>query len=78
MSKEEDRIKNSRRRQLDDNAVNRQVKIALTNHAPVDEPHKFAKHHAMNCGDPRCVMCVRILGEHLNNSQHKNKDFSKT
>jgi serine/threonine protein phosphatase PrpC len=58
MSKEEDRIKNSRRRQQDDNAVNRQVKIAQAHHAPVDEPHKFAKHHAMNCGDPRCVMCA--------------------
>lgn len=58
MSKEEDRVKNSRRRQLDDNAVNRQVKIAQTNHAPVGEPHKFAKHHAMNCGDPKCVMCA--------------------
>ena len=22
------------------------------------EPHKFAKHHAMNCGNPKCVMCA--------------------
>jgi len=58
MSKEEDRIKNSRRRQQDDGAINRQVKIAKTNHVDVAQPHKFAKHHAMNCGDPRCVMCA--------------------
>jgi hypothetical protein len=24
---------------------------------PVTEPHKFAKRHAMNCGNPNCVMC---------------------
>jgi hypothetical protein len=23
----------------------------------VKEPHKFAKHHAMDCGQPDCVMC---------------------
>ena len=58
MSKEEDRIKNSRRRQQDDGAINRQVKIAKTNHVDVAQPHKFAKHHAMNCGDPKCALCA--------------------
>jgi hypothetical protein len=24
---------------------------------PINEPHKFAKHHAMDCGNPECVMC---------------------
>jgi len=23
----------------------------------VKEPHKFAKHHAMDCGTPGCMMC---------------------
>jgi hypothetical protein len=23
----------------------------------VDEPHKFAKHHAMDCGNPKCPVC---------------------
>ena len=58
MSKEEDRIKNSRRRQQDGGAINKQVKIAKTNHVDVTQPHKFAKHRAMNCGDPKCVMCA--------------------
>ena len=57
MSKTEDKIKNSRRRQRDENAVNKQVKIAKTHHVPVEEPHRFAKHHAVNCGDPKCSMC---------------------
>ncbi|NDG33368.1 hypothetical protein EB118_25340 [bacterium] len=57
MSNPNDKIKNSRRRLQDKNAVNRQVKIARTYNVPVEEPHKLAKHHALNCGNPRCVMC---------------------
>lgn len=57
MSSEADKVKNSRRRLKDENAVNKQVKIAKTRHVPVEEPHRFAKHHAVNCGDPKCSMC---------------------
>jgi len=58
MGKAEDKIKNSQRRHRDDAAVNRQVKIAKTFGVPVAEPHKLAKHHALNCGDPKCTMCA--------------------
>jgi hypothetical protein len=57
MSDQNDKFKNSRRRQKDENAVHRQVKIAKTHNVPVDEPHKLAKHHALNCGDPKCSLC---------------------
>lgn len=57
MSKPEDKIKTSTRRHRDDAAVNRQVNIAKSHGMPVKEPHKLAKHHAMNCGDPKCIMC---------------------
>lgn len=57
MSKAEDKVKNSRRRLKDENAVNRQVKIAKAYNVPVEEPHKLAKHHALNCGNPKCHMC---------------------
>lgn len=57
MSEEHDKIKHSRRRLKDENAVNKQVRIAKEHGFNVDEPHKFAKHHAMNCGNPKCVMC---------------------
>lgn len=57
MSKAEDKVKNSRRRLKDENAVNRQVKIAKAYNMPVEEPHKLAKHHALNCGNPKCHMC---------------------
>lgn len=58
MSNQSDKVKNSKRRLKDDNAVAKQVKIAKTRHVPVEEPHRFAKHHAVNCGDPKCTMCA--------------------
>ena len=57
MSNQTDKIKNSRRRLKDENAVNKQVKIAKAYNVPIDEPHKLAKHHALNCGNPKCHMC---------------------
>ena len=57
MSKEQDKIKHSKRLLKDENAVKKQTKIAKDFGIPVTEPHKFAKHHAMNCGNPKCFMC---------------------
>jgi hypothetical protein len=63
VSKEEDKIKNSRRRQQDENAVNKQTKIARQhrvseyNPGEVKQPHRFVKHHAMDCGNPECYLC---------------------
>ena len=57
MSTEEDKFKHSKRLQKDKNAVKKQTKIAKEFGVPVEEPHKFAKHHALNCGNPKCVMC---------------------
>lgn len=57
MSNQNDKVKNSKRRLKDENAVAKQVKIAKAYNVPVDEPHKLAKHHALNCGNPKCIMC---------------------
>ena len=57
MSTEQDRFKNSKRRLRDESAVKKQTRIAKAYGVPVQEPHKFAKRHAMNCGNPDCVMC---------------------
>jgi len=53
---------NSRRRHKTDVKIARQVQIArqhgLTNRdKAVKEPHRMAKHHAMDCGQPGCLMC---------------------
>jgi hypothetical protein len=58
MSASEDKIKHSKRLLKDQNAVVKQVKIAKAHHVPVEEPHKLAKRHALNCGNPKCVMCA--------------------
>ena len=57
MSHEEEKLKHSKRILKIDNAVKKQVRIAKEFGIPVKEPHKFAKHHAMNCGNPKCFMC---------------------
>ena len=58
MSTEEDKFKHSKRLLKDENAVKKQVKIAKTYGADVKVPHKFAKKHALSCGNPDCVMCM--------------------
>lgn len=64
MSTEQDKIKKNKRIQKDENAVKKQTKIAKTFGVPVTEPHKFAKHHAMDCGNPKCLLCSgeKVLG----------------
>ena len=62
MSTEEDKFKNSKRRLKDENAVKKQVEIAKAHgmtaqDAVVKEPHRLAKHHAMDCGNPQCPLC---------------------
>ena len=58
MSTEEDKFKHSKRLLKDDNAIKKQVKIAKAHGMDVKEPHKFNKHHAMDCGNPKCMLCA--------------------
>ena len=53
----QERDKKNLRIQRDENAVKKQTKIARAHGMDVKEPHKFVKHHAMDCGQPGCVMC---------------------
>lgn len=60
MSHVEDREKRYRRIQKNKNAVSKQMRIikAYGGHSRYEkEPHRLEKHHAMNCGDPKCSMC---------------------
>ena len=61
MSTEEDKFKNSKRRLKDENAVKKQTKIGKQygmSNKEITQPHRLAKRHAMNCGNPNCVMCA--------------------
>jgi DNA repair exonuclease SbcCD ATPase subunit len=62
MANELAKFLNSQRRYKDEIAVKKQVKIAkahgLSNKDKViKEPHRLAKHHAMDCGNPQCPLC---------------------
>ena len=56
----EDKFKKSNRIARTGAAIARQLKIAkhsLWNHAHLDQPHRWAKKHALDCGRPRCIVC---------------------
>ena len=58
MSTEQDKFKHSKRLHKDETAIKKQTKIAKEHGMEVTEPHKFSKHHAMNCGNPECMLCA--------------------
>jgi hypothetical protein len=53
----QERDKRNLRIQRDENAMRKQTKIARVHGMDVKEPHRLAKHHAMDCGNPKCVLC---------------------
>lgn len=61
MSNDLAKFLNSQRRHKTDVAIARQVKIAKShgtyNQANIKQPHRLAKHHAMDCGNPHCFLC---------------------
>lgn len=69
MSNDTAKFLNSRRRHKNDVAIARQVKIAkahgLTHKdKAIKEPHRLAKHHAMDCGIPGCPLCSNPRRSH--------------
>ena len=70
MSDENAKLKHSKRLHKDEAAIKKQVKIAKQHGVdPVlleDQPHRYAKHHAMDCGRPECGLCSsprKLFGE---------------
>jgi hypothetical protein len=57
MSNENDKLQHSKRIYKSEVKIKKQVKIAKENGIPVTEAHRFNKHHAMDCGNPNCIMC---------------------
>ena len=62
MSNELAKFMNSRRRHKTDVKVARQVKIAKAHglgfhDQVIKQPHRMAKHHVMDCGNPGCYLC---------------------
>lgn len=61
MANEFAKFKNSQRRHKTDRAIARQLKIARSHNSfnplNIKQPHRLAKHHAMDCGNPHCYLC---------------------
>jgi hypothetical protein len=54
------KAKHQQRLQQKENHIKKQYKIAKTNGANsryLKEPHRLAKHNAMDCGTPNCRLC---------------------
>ena len=68
---------NSRRRHKTDVAIARQVRIAKShgtyNLANIKQPHRLAKHHAMDCGNPGCYLCGNPLKTHKDKLTQQEK-----
>jgi hypothetical protein len=78
MSKDEDKIKHSKRLLKDKNAIKKQVKIAKSHGMPVENAHGFAKHHVMDCGQPGCIVCGnrrKVWGEKTVQEQKFDKQY---
>ena len=81
MSKEEDKFKHSKRLLKDENAIKKQVKIAKEHKASefnpsgIDQPHRYHKHHAMDCGNPECYLCGNPRKTHKDKLLKKNDCF---
>ena len=60
MANEFAKFKNSSRGHKTEVAIARQVKIAKAHGAStkvLKQPHRLAKRHAMDCGNPACYLC---------------------
>jgi hypothetical protein len=78
VSKDEDKIKHSKRLLKDENAIKKQVKIAKSHGMPVENAHGFAKHHVMDCGQPGCVICGnrrKVFGEKTVQEEKFDKQY---
>ena len=77
MSNPDDKEKRSKRLHKEESAIKKQQKIALqhgVDRKEVErEPHRFAKHKAMDCGAPDCALCgnPRHIHKHSETKQEK-------
>lgn len=56
----DDKIKKAKRLQRTANAIKKQVRIAKNTWNAehlLKQPHRFAKRHALDCGNPECLVC---------------------
>ena len=85
MSKDQDKFKHSKRLHKDQVTIEKQLRIAKSHgiaNKVVEEPHRLAKHHAMDCGVPNCPMCSnprhnKTVKDHLTIQEKRNLQKAK-
>ena len=81
MSDSESKQKHSKRLHKEESAIKKQQKIALQHGMDRKEierePHRFAKHHAMDCGNPECALCGNPRYTH-NETTKQEQSFIQT
>ena len=82
MSNPDQKEKHSKRLHKEESAIKKQQKIAMQHGASrLDverESHRFAKHKAMDCGNPDCAMCGNPRHVHKNSETKQEKSFGQT
>ena len=79
MSNDESKIKKSKRLHQEEIAIKHQLEIvklqrALTP-ADVSQSHRYAKHHAMDCGNSECYLCGNPRKTHKDKLTVQEKRF---
>ena len=86
MSNDTAKYINSRRRHKNDVAIARQVRIAKAHglgfhDKAIKDPHRIAIHHAMDCGQPGCMLCGnprKIFKERTTQEKRMYQDVERT
>ena len=60
MSKDEDKLKHSKRIHQKQNTVNKKVKVAKAYNWKhiLTQPHRYLKCSISSCGNPKCIFCM--------------------
>ena len=74
----DDRNKKANRLQRTKNAINKQIRIAKNtwnSEHLLKQPHRFAKNHALDCGNPKCLVChlEKVFGKPTLQEQRFNQ-----
>ena len=90
MSNEHSKFVNSKRRHCDEKAIKRQLRIirshgsfgSISRGKDEHDPHRLAKKHAMDCGNPKCYLCGNPRKTHKDRLTQQEKriyqDLDKT
>lgn len=62
-----------------EHAIRKQTAIAKAYGLEIKEPHRYEKHHLLNCGNPKCIMCgnPRKVWKELTLQERRSNDIMR-